>query len=316
MLPTLINDSFSDPGWIYETNWDGYRALCFISNGECRLVSRNQIDMTAAFPELCGISGTVAAKTAVIDGEIVALRPDGLPSFQLLQGRLSTKNAKGSRSRIGRIIYYAFDLVYCDGFNLQHSALVDRKNFLSGILQESPFVRYSDHIDEEGDKLYKIAAAAGLEGIVAKKRNSAYVEGRTREWLKIKPERTALLIVCGYTDPQNSRQYLGGLVVGAYDRGDLMYSGRVGSGFSREGLKEAFETLQPLRTESSPFATVLPVKDVSWVRPQLVAEVRYLERTNAGELRHPVFVAWRKDKKPQDCSIEQFLDGLLRHVES
>ena len=307
MLPTLINKSFSDPEWIYETKWDGYRALCFISNGKQRLVSRNQIDMTAAFPELSGICETVTAKTAVIDGEIVALRPDGLPSFQLLQGRLSTKNAKGSRSRIGRIIYYAFDLVYYDGFNLKRCALVDRKDLLNSILQPTAFVRYSDHIDEEGDKLYQIAAAAGLEGIVAKKRNSTYMEGRTKEWLKIKPERTACLIVCGYTDPQNSRQYIGGLIMGAYDGGDLLYSGRAGSGFSGEGLKDAFEMLQPLRRESSPFATEVPAKDISWVKPKLVAEVRYLERTNAGELRHPVFVRWRKDKKPQDCSIEQFI---------
>ena len=307
MLPTLIDESFSDPEWIYETKWDGYRALCFISNGEHRLVSRNQIDMTAAFPELSGVCGNVTAKTAVIDGEIVALRPNGLPSFQLLQGRLSTRNAKGSRSRVGRIIYYAFDLVYCDGFNLKQCALVDRKDLLKSILQQAPFVRYSDHIDEEGNKLYQVAAEAGLEGIVAKRRDSSYIEGRTKEWLKIKPERTACLIVCGYTDPQNSRQYLGGLIVGAYDRGDLVYSGRVGSGFSGEGLKEAFETLQPLRTTESPFATGIPVKDVSWVRPALVAEVRYLERTNAGELRHPVFVRWRKDKNPEDCALEQFL---------
>ena len=307
MLPTLVNDSFSDPHWVYETKWDGYRALCFISNGEYRLMSRNQIDMTAAFPELSGICGSITAKTAVVDGEIVALRQDGLPSFQLLQGRLSTKNAKGSRSRIGRIIYYAFDLIYYDGFNLKQCGLVDRKDLLNGILQQAPFIRYSDHIDEEGTKLYEIAAAAGIEGIVAKKRNSTYVEGRTKDWLKIKPERSACLIVCGYTNPQNSRQYLGGLIVGAYDHGDLVYAGRVGSGFSGDGLKEAFETLQPLVRKGSPFATAIPVKDVSWVRPSRVAEVRYLERTNAGELRHPVFVRWRKDKKPEDCSIEQFV---------
>ena len=111
MLPTLIDDAFSDPEWIYETKWDGYRGVCFISEGRHRLVSRNQSDMTTAFPELSGITLTVDAKAAVLDGEIVALRHDGLPSFQLLQGRLSTKNAKGKRTRIGRLIYYVFDVI-------------------------------------------------------------------------------------------------------------------------------------------------------------------------------------------------------------
>jgi bifunctional non-homologous end joining protein LigD len=306
MLPTLINEPFSDPNWIYETKWDGYRAVCFISNREHRLVSRNQIDMTAAFPELAEVSKSLNAKTAILDGEIVALGANGLPSFQMLQGRLGLKGAKSGRSSSGRIIFYVFDLIYHDGFDLQPCALIDRKDLLSGILRQANSVRYSDHIEEQGSILYEKAAELGIEGIVAKKRDSRYVQGRTREWLKIKPERTAEVVICGYTDPQNSRQYFGGLVTGVYDRGKLVYSGRVGGGFSAERLKQAFAKLQAVRADSSPFATTIPVKDVHWVKPALVAEVKYLERTNAGELRHPVFLRWRTDKNPEECSLEQF----------
>ena len=307
MLPTLINEPFSDPNWIYETKWDGYRAICFVSSGEHRLVSRNQIDMTAAFPELGDVSRSLNARIAILDGEIVALGADGLPSFQMLQGRLGLKGGKRSRSRSGRIVFYAFDLIYHDGFDLQSCALVDRKDLLSRILQQTNSVRYSDHFEEQGTVLYEKAAELGIEGIVAKKRASRYVQGRTREWLKIKPEKTAEVVICGYTEPQNSRQYFGGLVTGVYDRGTLVYSGRVGSGFSDDRLKEAFQKLNAVRTESSPFATAIPVKDVHWVNPSLVAEVRYLERTNAGELRHPVFLRWRTDKSPDECSLDQFV---------
>ena len=306
MLPTLVNEAFSDPEWIYETKWDGYRAICFISERSHRLVSRNQMDMTSAFPEISGIAETLKAGTAILDGEIVALRPDGLPSFQLLQGRLTTKNANGRRTRIGRVIYYAFDLIYFDGFSLQQCTLVERKDLLKQILRESEFVRYSDHIEEHGIELYKVAAEAGMEGIVAKKRGSSYAQGRTKEWLKIKPERTVDLIVCGYTDPKNTRQYLGSLVTGVYDGRELVYSGRVGGGFSQERLHEAFEKLEPLKAKSSPLAASIPVKDVHWVKPALVVEVRYLERTTAGELRHPVFLRWRVDKKPRECTVDQF----------
>jgi bifunctional non-homologous end joining protein LigD len=145
-----------------------------------------------------------------------------------------------------------------------------------------------------------------MEGIVAKKRDSPYAQGRTKEWVKIKPKRTVDLVVCGYTDPKKSRAYLGSLVTAVYDRGKLVYSGRVGGGFSRDGLQEAFEKLEPLRAGASPFAERIPVKDVHWVKLTLVVEVRFLERTNAGELRHPVFLRWRTDKTPTECTVDQF----------
>ena len=124
--------------------------------------------------------------------------------------------------------------------------------------------------------------------------------------MKIKPEKTVDLVVCGYTEPKNTRQYLGSLVTGVFDGGQLVFSGRVGGGFTQEGLKEAFEKLEPLRVETSPLAEKIPVKDVTWVKPALVVEVRYLERTNAGELRHPVFLRWRTDKTPKECTVDQF----------
>ena len=267
--------------------------------------------MTAAFPELAEVIRALKTKNAVVDGEIVAFGADGLPSFQMLQGRLGIKGAKRSASHKSRIIYYSFDLLYYDGLDLQHCALVDRKELLRDTLQQTASVRYSDHVEEQGTVLYEKAAEMGLEGIVAKKRKSRYVQGRTKEWLKIKPDRTADVVICGYTDPQNTRQYFGGLVTGVYDGARLIYSGRVGGGFSEDRLKQAFEKLQAVKTNASPFATAIPVKDVHWVKPALVAEVKYLERTNAGELRHPVFLRWRADKDPRECSIDQFIQRVI-----
>jgi bifunctional non-homologous end joining protein LigD len=260
--------------------------------------------MTAAFPEISEIAATIKADTAIIDGELVAFQPDGLPSFQLLQGRLSTK-ITAQRRKATRIIYYVFDLIYLDGFDLRRSTLVDRKGLLKTIFQPAAFARYSDHIETEGVVLYQKAAEAGLEGIVAKKANSRYVQGRTKQWLKIKPEKTVDVVICGYTDPRNSREYFGGLVAGVYDDDSLIYCGRVGSGFSRDLLAQVFTQLQALATPISPFDTKIPPKDVHWVKPELVATVKYLEWTHGGELRHPVFAGLRPDKNPRDCKIDQ-----------
>src|SRR5262245_290156 len=179
MLPTLTDEPFSDPGWIFETKWDGYRALCYIRNGNYQLISRNQLDMTARYPELSKLPHCFDAETAVVDGEIVAIGPDGLPSFQLMQGWLSG-NRRAAKSV--RILYYVFDLIYLDGFDLRACQLVDRKERLEQVFTPANVVKFSDHIETEGKALFKIAANARLEGIVAKERNSHYVEGRTKLW--------------------------------------------------------------------------------------------------------------------------------------
>jgi bifunctional non-homologous end joining protein LigD len=301
MLATLVGKPFSDKNWLFETKWDGYRAVCFLSKGKHRLVSRNQLDMTQKFSELDSLGKQIDAETAVLDGEIVAIGKDGLPSFQLMQGRLSRK----AQGREVRLVYYLFDLIYYNGFNLKKCTLIDRKELLAKIVKTGPFLAYSDHVIGEGEALYQLAARANLEGIVAKQKDSEYIENRTKLWLKIKAVKSVEVVLCGYTDPQKSRTHFGSLVTGLYKDGELLYSGNVGTGFSRDRLANVYETMKPLETNASPFKAKIPVKNVHWLKPKLVAEVNYTEFTDDGQMRHPSFKGLRMDKSPEECTIDQ-----------
>jgi bifunctional non-homologous end joining protein LigD len=189
MLATLVDRPFDDQEWLYEIKWDGYRAVAFLENGAVRLVSRNQNDFTAAYPELQVISEYINAKNAILDGEIVALDNDGRSSFSLMQQRTGVGEG-GRRIRRTRddipVVYYVFDLLYLDGYNLMETDLEERKQRLSTVLTRSDLVRYSDHYVGSGSALFEAAAQSGLEGIIAKRRGSCYLQKRTREWLKIK----------------------------------------------------------------------------------------------------------------------------------
>lgn len=303
MLPTLIKKPFSDPAWLFETKWDGYRAIAFVSKGKYELISRNQLDMTANFPEIADIRSYINAEAAVIDGELVAIGRDGFPSFQLMQGRLG----KSGKSNVGvRIIYYVFDLIHYNGYDLKNCELTARQELLQRIIRPADFLKYSDHVVGEGLVLFNAAVSAHFEGIIAKKLKSHYIEGRTTEWLKVKTAQTADVVVCGYTDPKNTRPFFGALVTGVYDGEELVYSGRVGGGFNDKKLREIFDMMQPLRANASPLATKIPVKEIHWLKPALVAEVRFSEWTRDHQMRHPVFMRLRADKKPRECAIEQF----------
>ncbi len=230
MLATLVDKAFSDPNWLFETKWDGVRAVCFIKNGRARFISRNQIEMTGQYPELAGIAGSVRATSAVLDGEIVALDEHGVSRFQLLQRRLGRKNAGeiGRLMATTRLVYYVFDVIYLDGFDLTACQLTERKAMLEEILKPAKNVRYSDHIIGEGEKLYEAIAKVPLEGIIAKRLDSTYVQRRTPDWLKIKTTLESEVVVGGYTEPRNSRSYFGALVVGLYSEGKLHYVAHTG----------------------------------------------------------------------------------------
>jgi bifunctional non-homologous end joining protein LigD len=319
MLAISTAKAFDNPEWLFEIKWDGYRALAFIEDGRVRLVSRSQNDLTAQFPELGSLPQFVKAERAILDGEIVALDEEGRPSFSLMQQR--TGFQPGKRRLPGRegvpVIYYAFDLLYLDGFDLRRAALEQRKQLLqdrivAGGAGARDVVHFSDHYAEKGLDLFEAAKQRGLEGIVAKKRASAYQEKRSTDWLKIKITQRQECVIGGYTDPEGSREYFGALVLGLYDRqGQLIHVGQVGTGFDQKTLKEMSARLQPLKTKQNPFyGEIGGLRKVQFVRPQLVAEIKFAEWTHESaeggmKLRAPVFMGLRADKPAEECRLEE-----------
>ena len=315
MLATPIEKPFDGPEWLFEIKWDGYRAVAFVEHGKVRLVSRNQNDLTAQFPELKDLPTHLRAHSAVLDGEIVALDEEGRPSFSLMQQRTGLRG--GGRRTSPRsdlpILYYAFDLLYSDGYDLRQVALEERKKVLEALVVQGNLIRYSDHYAADGTALFEVAKQKGLEGIVAKRRTSCYEERRSREWLKIKITHTVDCVVGGYTDPEGSRQYFGSLVLGLYNnKGELIHVGNAGSGFTQASLKQIFETLKKRDTSHNPFHGAVESKRNHWVRPDLVAEIKYTEWTHETaegglKLRAPVFVGLRQDKDARECTFQDQL---------
>ena len=312
MLATSVDDPFDDPEWLFEIKWDGYRAIAFIAGGKVRLVSRNQNDLTAQYPELQSVPSFIEAETAVLDGEIAALDEQGRASFSLMQQRTGIR--AGGRRTASRqdisVLYYVFDLLYLDGCDLRRVSLEKRKDLLAKITSLDGPVRYSDHFPQ-GKALFDVAKQKGLEGILAKRRSSAYEERRTREWLKIKITQTVDCVVGGYTDPEGSRSYFGSIVLGLYDKnGDLIHVGQAGTGFDEATLKQVWQALKKLVTKRSPFPHgVEALRTVHWVKPELVAEIKFTEWTHESaeggmKLRAPVFLRLREDKDPKECILQ------------
>jgi len=186
MLATLVDEPFSDPEWIFETKWDGFRSVCFIKNGKARFVSRNQIEMTPQYPELCDVPEQIGAKEAILDGELVALDKDGMPRFQLLQNKLRIRSGSYAHASKAQIVYFAFDLLYVDGFDLMNCPVVERKAKLAEILRPTNFIKQSEHIKADGEEFFRHIEKFQLEGMIAKRAASKYVQKRTTDWLKVK----------------------------------------------------------------------------------------------------------------------------------
>jgi bifunctional non-homologous end joining protein LigD len=314
MLAESVDKPFDGVEWLFEIKWDGYRAVTFIHAGKVRLVSRNQNDLTARYPELKDLAKFVDAREAILDGEVVALDEDGRASFSLMQQRTGFRpgGRRAAEKAEVPVLYYAFDLLYLDGYDWRRVPLEERKAKLASLLTAGDAVRYSDHYPEQGKALFEMAHKKGLEGILAKKRQSIYEERRSREWLKIKIKHRLECVIGGFTEPEGSRAHFGSIVLGLYDgKGRLIHVGQAGSGFDQRSLEEVWQLLKKLETKKNPFyGEVEALRKVSWVKPELVAEIEYAEWTQGADggspkLRAPVFLGLRDDKDPKDCVLEE-----------
>src|SRR5437899_8100441 len=305
MLATLADHPFSDPHWLFEIKWDGVRALAWIANGAVTLRSRNNVDITKRYPELAVLLKAFAAREAILDGEVVALDARGRGDFGSLQERMHVRAP--SESLISRmpVVYFTFDLLYCDGYDLREAPLLERKQLLQRLLQTSERVRYADHQVEHGKELFELAKETGLEGIVAKRADSPYVSDRSTNWVKLKVTQTLDAVVGGWTAARTPAIPLGSLLLGLYEGKKLRFIGHVGSGFDGKKLKELSDRFKKIATSACPFAAVPETNEKpSWVSPALVARVKFSGWTQEHALRHPVFIALRADASPLDCQWE------------
>jgi bifunctional non-homologous end joining protein LigD len=299
-LATLIDAPFDDDAWLFEIKWDGFRAIAAVhEDGRVEMTSRNGKDFLARFPELSTLRQSFTSAPVLVDGEIVALDAKGDSSFQLLQNRLGAEHAQ--------VRYVVFDCLYAEGRDLRSEPLEARKEVLRRVLREDAReAAYSTHVVGKGKALFAEAQSRGLEGIVAKLRSSAYVEKRTRDWLKIKAQLEQECVIAGFTAPGGTRQGFGALVLGVYEGGQLVYCGNVGTGFDAATIQALLAKLRPLVVPASPFAAAPKTRTAArWVRPALVAQVRFTEWTNDGSMRHPVFLGLRDDKAPEDVHRER-----------
>ena len=296
MLATLIDKPFDDPDWIFETKWDGFRLVAEVEKKKVRLYSRNLIDKSGKYPSICGAL-TALKHFAVLDGELVALDAKGRSRFQLLQ------NAEREKVRLQ---YCVFDLLYLDDEDLRHRPLIERKELLAEILPKDKLLHYSAHVWDRGIAAFRRAARAGEEGVMAKLSTSHYYSGqRTRDWLKIKASLGQEVVIVGFTTPRRAREYFGSLLLAVREEKHWRYVGRAGTGFDRAMLKRVYELMAPLITAKKPIAAKVPQEtDTTWIKPKLVCEVKFTEWTAKGEMRHPVFLGLRTDKKATDVVRE------------
>lgn len=305
MLPTLTDAPFDSDDWLFELKWDGVRAMCLVARDGVTAVSRTGRDLTGQFPELLGLRACFRRLPVVVDGEIVSLDRKGRSSFQRLQPRI---NRISSGDETGtRINFAVFDLLGSAGVDQRERSLEERKALLEAGLRDSDsFALLSKHVTGAGKHLFARAGKLGVEGIVAKLRDSRYRSGRTREWLKIKTQLRQEFAIVGWTEPRGSRHHLGALLVGFYRGGVLTYAGHVGTGFDDATLAALYRRLAPLETKRSPLETIPKTNaPVHWVRPRLLAEIKFGEWTRDGILRQPVYLGLRTDKRPEDIVREE-----------
>jgi len=308
MLAETAEQAFSRAGWVFEPKLDGYRVLASRHKDQARLYTRNGNECGDAFPEVTRAVAALPFDRLVLDGEVVALDDHGIPSFQRLQGRARLRRPIDIRHATveAPVTYYVFDLLGFEDFDLRTLPLTTRKELLQRVLPPLGALRYLEHVEEDGEALYREAERLGLEGVVAKKGSAPYKAGRSSVWLKVRSRLTGDFIVVGYTAPKGSRGGFGALHLAEYVDDALTYSGRVGTGFSEKQLAEAARTLESSRRPDP--ACVGPVpseRGTTWVDPVLVCEVEYTEWTEEGLLRQPVFLRFRDDKGPEECRREQ-----------
>ncbi|HKO99167.1 MAG TPA: non-homologous end-joining DNA ligase [Pyrinomonadaceae bacterium] len=294
-LATLVDAPPLGDQWLHELKFDGYRMLAFIRDGDVRFYSRNGKDWTSKFASLTRALTTLPIRTAILDGEVVVVDEKGNSSFQRLQQAMGGGNAP--------LVFHIFDVIYLDGYNLMSAPLVERKAVLEKLLSGDKTkgqLRYSDHVVGEGADFFKQACKYDLEGIISKLSDSPYESTRNKNWLKVKCNRRQEFVIVGYTPSKKGFPGFGSLILAVYEKGKLVYSGRVGTGFSIKQRLELQAKLDQIAESKMPFAARPKdpgLRDAHWAKPKLVAEVEFTEWTADGSVRHPSFKGLRADKK-------------------
>jgi DNA ligase D-like protein (predicted ligase) len=305
MKAVLAKRAFSDPDWIFERKLDGVRCLAFRRGRELRLKSRTGRTLNGSYPELAEALAADPCRDFVADGEVVAFER-GVTSFSRLQRRMQLSDPEAAW-RTGVAVYlYLFDILRVDRRDVRRLPLRERKALLRRSLSFRDPVRLLPHRNQRGEELFGEACERGLEGLIAKRADSAYRHGRSRDWLKLKCSHEQELVVGGFTAPRGSRTEFGALLVGYYENGGLRYAGKVGTGFNRATLERLGGRLRRLEQPEPPFVDVHPVpRGTRWVRPELVAQIAFAEWTRDGRLRHPRYLGLRDDKPAREVVRER-----------
>ncbi len=293
MLAKEVSKPFSSDEWVFEIKWDGYRAIAVCGNKKTLLYSRNGLSFATRYLPVYDALRKFTIPM-VIDGEIVALDNKGKSDFQLLQEYEKNPDIK--------IKYYVFDILEYKHRNLTSLTLLERKKLLKDVLPKSDIVLYCEDVKDDGLDFFKEIRRKNLEGMIAKKKDGQYLPGkRTSLWLKIKYQHTEEVVIAGFTAPQGSRQKFGALVLGVYKNGKLKYAGHTGTGFTNNLLNELYNKMLPLKTDRQPFNPEIRIRnDITWIKPKLVANIRFTEWTKSGSMRHPVFQGLRIDKSAEE----------------
>jgi bifunctional non-homologous end joining protein LigD len=301
-LATLVDKPPEGDNWFHELKFDGYRLICHLDNGKIRFWTRNRKDWTAKFPHLGKAVKSLPVKSAILDGEIVAVDSSGHTSFQKLQQSIKSGDAS--------FLFQVFDLIYLEGFNLTRTPLRERKRLLAELLdsvdERSP-LRYSDHVEGNGEAFFAQACAYKIEGTVSKAADSPYESTRTRNWLKIKCLQRQEFVIVGYLPSDKGFPGFGALILGVYEKGKLVFAGRVGTGFKVKERVALQKKLDALARKTMPFAEKPRdpgLRNAVWAEPKLIGEVAFSEWTEDGSVRHPSFQGLRLDKKAKDVVRE------------
>jgi bifunctional non-homologous end joining protein LigD len=303
MLASLTTEPPPGDEWVHELKWDGVRALCFVRDGKLHIESRRGKSAEQQYPELHNLPSLLDAEAAILDGEIAVLDSDGRTRFELIQPRIGANPANvPSLAEEKPATLFLFDLLYLDGYDLRGVPLEERKHMLERIVRWNDRIRFSQHFEAKAGEVLEAVRKMGMEGIVAKDKRSIYEGGRSRRWLKVKVQNQQEFVIAGFTE--GKREHFASLVLGVRDGASLRHTGQVGTGFDAKTEAAIARKLKPIVTDKLPFSPVPKIKDVTWVKPELVAEVRFHEWTHEGMLRAPVFLGLRDDKSPDEVVRE------------